>query len=695
MAKAFKNMKVGSKIFFGFAMVIALVVILAVVVVSTTATIISTVAQVEDSQELQSHVIDASDKLYTARISVNGFLTKYDESVYAEITPAFDNINADVKTIDDFFVSHPDLASAREHLKPAETSFADYQSYVGKYNDASKTADAAAKEVTDFGVNIETTSSQMFDYYFGALQTGISGGNLAGVKATTTALTEVEEYSLHTNSARVAVRKALETYSAENSAGALSNLQEAIDSYQSYKSKGAEAAQIAKMLDTLKQYQAHFVDYDNASQEKVKMAEAVRGAGAEAVQHFGALDDEAAKIVGDGMVNLKGTAAFALVAVIALSLFVVVVSLVIAKVVSNIIVTPIHRITGVLSEVGEKGVLKFTPDVMNELDVISQGKDEIASCVRSAIKVTTRFERIAQRFEQLSDGDLTFDVNVLSEHDTIGITLTKLVKDFNQMFGALQSTATEVKQGAEGISEGSQTLAQGSTEQAATVEQLSASISDIATKTQENTDRADSAAELSQAIKVNAERGNHQMGEMMEAVREINEASTNIKKVIKVIDDIAFQTNILALNAAVEAARAGEAGKGFAVVADEVRNLAAKSAAAAKETGELIENSMKKAEKGSVIAEETAKSLSDIISGIDESNTVIRMIARSSEEQNSAVSQINEAIGQVSDVVQRNSATAEESAASSQELTSQSVVLADYVAKFKLKEGGSRSVVSI
>ena len=233
------------------------------------------------------------------------------------------------------------------------------------------------------------------------------------------------------------------------------------------------------------------------------------------------------------------------------------------------------------------------------------------------------------------------------------------------------------------ISDGAYSLAQGSAEQAASIERLSLSITEIEEKSQTNTETAETTAALAGTIKINVEKGNQHMNEMIKAVEEINAASQAISKVIKTIDDIAFQTNILALNAAVEAARAGDAGKGFAVVAEEVRNLANKSAEAAKDTAGLIENSMEKAALGTSIADETAAYLAEIVSDINKSSQLIGEIAQASEEQSENIIQINQGLAQVSQIVQQNSATAQESAASSEEMSAQANSLEELIDKFK------------
>jgi methyl-accepting chemotaxis protein len=232
-------------------------------------------------------------------------------------------------------------------------------------------------------------------------------------------------------------------------------------------------------------------------------------------------------------------------------------------------------------------------------------------------------------------------------------------------------------------------LSQGTTEQASAIQQLNASIEEVAGETKKNASNANEANERALEVRNNAEVGNQQMNKMVSAMTEINESSHNISKIIKVIDDIAFQTNILALNAAVEAARAGQHGKGFAVVAEEVRSLAARSAEAAKETTGLIEGSIESVDVGTKIADETSESLKEILSEIEKVTTLVGNIAQASNDQATEIAQITQGIEQVSTVVQTNSATAEESAAASEELSGQAEMLKQMVGTFKLKKKGS------
>ena len=377
-----------------------------------------------------------------------------------------------------------------------------------------------------------------------------------------------------------------------------------------------------------------------------------------------------------------------LIAEIAILAFAVIVALFFAVYISGIISKPLRLLSAFMSKAGSAGDIELTPKDAENIKYLSQLKDEIGQSIAGSASFVNHVSNIAKELETIAAGDLTSEVAVLSEKDTMGLSLKKMIANLNSMFSEIQSSTVQVSTGSKQIADGAQSLAQGSAEQASSIEELSSSISEIATKTKENAELAEQTSKLSESIKYSAERGSHQMGEMIEAVKEINDASNSISKIIKTIDDIAFQTNILALNAAVEAARAGQHGKGFAVVAEEVRNLASKSAEAAKNTGDMIQNSMEKAALGSRIAQETSQSLEEIVVGINESSNLVAEIARASEEQSDGIAQINIGIDQVAQVVQQNSATAEQSAASSEEMSGQSDTLQQLIAQFKLKDTG-------
>ncbi|RKL62407.1 HAMP domain-containing protein [Thermoanaerobacteraceae bacterium SP2] len=297
-------------------------------------------------------------------------------------------------------------------------------------------------------------------------------------------------------------------------------------------------------------------------------------------------------------------------------------------------------------------------------------------------------QEAAAVLDEIAKGNLQVSVkgNYKGDHAKIKNALNDTIKSFNDVLNDINSAAQQVAAGAKQVSDAAQALSQGATEQASSIEELTASIEEISTQTKQNATNANQANELALAAKDAAAKGNEQMKEMLTAMNDINEASSNISKIIKVIDEIAFQTNILALNAAVEAARAGQHGKGFAVVAEEVRNLAARSANAAKETTTLIESSIKKAEDGTKIANNTAIALNKIVDGVTKAATLVGEIASASNDQAAAIAQINQGIAQVSQVVQTNSATSEESAAASEELSSQAEVLKDMISRFKLKK---------
>jgi methyl-accepting chemotaxis protein len=292
---------------------------------------------------------------------------------------------------------------------------------------------------------------------------------------------------------------------------------------------------------------------------------------------------------------------------------------------------------------------------------------------------------------ELSNGnlDVDFDIATNDEMGLLGRSFKTMTVNLNDVMTNINTAAEQVAAGSKQVADSSTALSQGTTEQAGVIEQLSASLEQISSQTKQNAKDANQANELAVLAKTNAIKGNQQMQEMLTAMAEINKASGNISKIIKVIDEIAFQTNILALNAAVEAARAGAQGKGFAVVAEEVRNLAARSANAAKETTTMIEGSIVKAKDGTGIANQTAEALNEIVEGITKAANLVGNIAHASNEQATGITEINQGIMQVSTVVQNNSATSEESAAASEELASQAELLKEQVSRYKLKTANS------
>jgi methyl-accepting chemotaxis protein len=341
----------------------------------------------------------------------------------------------------------------------------------------------------------------------------------------------------------------------------------------------------------------------------------------------------------------------------------------------------IHAVYGVMKKMSEG-------DLSARIDGEFKGrlgelKDAVNLSVDRISNVTGDISRV---LGQISAGNLALDRvrTYKGDYSAISEALNNILSTLGEVMGRISVSSDQVLSGSSQVAVGSQNLSQGAAEQASTVEELTASISEIAVQTKSNALDTNKARALGTTVMQNVKTGITQMDGMLGAMEELRSSSGKISRIIKTIDDIAFQTNILALNAAVEAARAGQAGKGFAVVAEEVRTLAGRSANASRETTALIEETISKVNAGSTISEKTAGDLSSIADGINSMQDLIAKIAASSNEQASALSQIDTGITQVSQVVQTNSATAEESAAASEELSSQAAALKNMVAHFKL-----------
>ncbi|MFZ2540012.1 MAG: methyl-accepting chemotaxis protein [Oscillospiraceae bacterium] len=335
-------------------------------------------------------------------------------------------------------------------------------------------------------------------------------------------------------------------------------------------------------------------------------------------------------------------------------------------------------------------------DITSNVEVISS-KDEVGVLYQSLIATVTSLQNyiteIANVLGKISNGELDVEIEqeYIGDYASIKDSMEKIITSLNHTMIEIKDSSEQVSSGSDQVACSSQALSQGATEQASSLEELSATIMEISEQVKNNAHNAALAKNTTEDANTAVVQGNQQMQDMIKAMTEISDTSNQISKIIKTIEDIAFQTNILALNAAVEAARAGSAGKGFAVVADEVRNLAIKSAEAAKNTASLIESSIVAVENGKGIADQTALSLQSIVNGTRQSAELISQIALASNEQANSISQITLGIEQISEVVQTNSATAEESAAASEELSSQAQLLNNLLNRFKINEHNENS----
>lgn len=361
----------------------------------------------------------------------------------------------------------------------------------------------------------------------------------------------------------------------------------------------------------------------------------------------------------------------------------IIISIVFAIVVSKSISRPIIKVKEAAGQL-EQGDL----DIHLDSDLQDEVGDMTRSFNNAANELRTYITDIEDGLEEVAKGNFTVKSKIKYRGDFVAIqkAIYNIITSLSDTLSQINTAADQVSAGSDQVSSGAQALSQGATEQASSVEELAASINEISQHVNVNAEHAIDASDKVNTVGSEVSESNQRMQQMLSAMADISTSSSEIGKIIKTIEDIAFQTNILALNAAVEAARAGEAGKGFAVVADEVRNLAAKSAEASKNTASLIENSLKAVQSGTEIADETASALTSVVDGIHNVSETVNLISSASKEQAESITQITTGVDQISSVVQTNSATAEESAAASEELAGQSTMLKELVSRFTLRE---------
>ncbi len=381
-------------------------------------------------------------------------------------------------------------------------------------------------------------------------------------------------------------------------------------------------------------------------------------------------------VVGSGLYldDIKAELAGIFYMILGVVSFVILVTLLLVTYVARSIANPMKKAVEMIEGLGEGRLdQRLRMDQRDEVGRLARSMDSFADALQ---------DEVLTAFDCLAAGDFTFKAQGL-----IKDPLARANGSLNKLMAQIRVASSQIYSGGEQVADSSQSLSQGATEQASSLEQITASMNETSAQTSRNAENSTQAKLLAAEAQSAAENGNEQMKSMVIAMADINASGQSISKIIKTIDEIAFQTNLLALNAAVEAARAGQHGKGFAVVAEEVRNLAARSAKAAGETAELIEGSVGKAKNGSLIAGRTEEALAEIMTRIQKVNELVEEISIASNEQAQGIAQVNQGLGQIDQVTQQNTANAEQGAAAAEELSAQARQLNEMISRFKLDDG--------
>ncbi len=670
-----RNLKIGAKIILGFSIVVLLMMIITVTVLVTGLATQSSVHSINLKNEFQTYANDLKSDFYESRIYSNILYNIYKEDAYASFLEKTKSADAHIDRLLDLAAANEDeLGAFTPGISEFNTKFDTWKGMVENIHSSYVRQEGLKTKATSLADVILESISQVVT---NQAASGASGSTVARAAGTVVVIRSLESDVSHI----------FDTRDISDASAKLETLTALIAQID----KSANAAANPERYHQLSADMSAYYDEVSAFVSEVdankKLISETTALGLQSLEIIVGGISAAADQFAETVRATAGTAQFSIVLVVIVAIISLLLSVILALIIVRAITAPIELVRKTLVTIVDTGSTKIDPAAAAEISRVAKNRDEAGQCSHALENLVLYLQSVSGNLTRISKGDLTMDIKLQSSDDEMGAAMKQMVESLSQTFGHINQISVEVADNASSVSESSFSLAQGATEQTSAVAALSNSITQVAGKTDENAEMAVSAAKLGDTIKHSAEIGTAQMEQMMDAVAQINEASASINRVIKVIDDIAFQTNILALNAAVEAARAGQHGKGFAVVAEEVRSLAAKSAAAAKDTSSLIENSIAKAELGARIAQETSSSLSEIVSGINESSQLVNIIATSSKEQTDAINEINRGIQQVGQVVHLISEGAELSSSASSIMKSQSDTLHSYVSSYRIKDG--------
>jgi len=692
-----KNLKVSLKILLSFGIIILMILAFSIFVITSNMSMNSNANTMRSEMQMQALGTNLVDYFSQANASVNIINFSFDEKEFAGVLTNISYSQQTLQKMKDYISEHSALAKFQAEVDAVSVSVDKWSKNISEILLLSQELEAIIDEAHNNQRILTNQSTGVFDYQMELSRDEASQDlDEAARLRRVSRVEQGVDISDRLNTIGASFELMFRSLDISHINEDMAYFEETVQVLTEFREGSALQYNIdtsTAMLEALDAYEGNIADFMTCFSRRDNLTQAGAAYSADAltaVHNLVSAIETSSMGHADETIGITSTLRIISIAIVIAG---IAIATFLAFYISGLISKPLNNLSAFMKKAGTTGDITLSQEDAATIGKMSKSKDEIGQAISGCAAFVNHVTYIAKELEAVANGDLTADVKLLSETDTMGKSMKQMIDNLNAMFGEISVATAQVSGGSKQVADGAQSLAQGSTEQAASIEELSSSIAEIAERTKINALTANKTAKLSATIKDNAERGSHQMDEMIAAVRDINEASKSISKIIKTIDDIAFQTNILALNAAVEAARAGQHGKGFAVVAEEVRNLASKSAEAAKDTGDMIQNSIAKAEQGAQIAGETAASLTEIVTGVSESSRLIAEIAGASEEQSMGITQINIGIDQVAQVVQQNSATAEESAAVSEEMSGQSDMLQQLIAQFRLKDG-NRSLLS-